>query len=379
MSNTLNRNKFQDLTKDYLDNFYGVNRVEAGDFSKADTPILSTVAGYFNAIYGRSAFTQYNNQTVTLSMLPKKRWSKSGWRVRTARGFNFGDRGVAEGGAVGDAVRATVVEVSTSPKTMDLSIAPSRVYDLLNGDDKYEIVNAMEELQADHLKDINVSLLTENSTAAGNNMESIDRVCSSAGELAAFTAISAGDIDMYGLDRDSAGVYDAYVDFNDDGSGGQTLRNLTIDMMRAAPTSIYETSGMKPNIIVTGTDQYNNIVGLFQSETRYGNLPETRISAGVDGVFNTEGQDVGLTVYSFDQIPIVTDADVVKESGGGSRIYFLNTETLFISMLEPTRVTVVDQLLQTMTSYNQKINVHTIGELICTQFNANGKIRDLNA
>lgn len=379
MVDTMNRNKFKEFTKDYLDKFYGVDKLESGEFAKADSNILTTTAGYFNAIYGRSAFSQLNDQAVTLSMLPKKRWSNSGWRLRTARGFTFGNRGVAEGGAVGDAVSATIVEVFTSPKTMDLSIAPSRVFELLTGDDKYEIVSEMEYLMSDHLKDQNKALLRENSTLAGNNFESIDRVCSSAGEVAAFTALSANDIDMYNLDRDSAGVFDAYVDFSDDGTGGSTLRNLTIDMMRSALTNIYDTSGKKSNFILTGTDQYQNIVNLFQSETRYGNLPETRVSTGIDGIYNTSGQEVGLTVYSFDQVPIITDADVYKDTGGGSRIYFLNTDSLFVSYLENPRVTVVDQLQQTMESYNRKINVHTIAELICSQFNANGKIRDLNS
>lgn len=375
MTDTLNRNNFKQFTKDYLDNYYGVNTFN--NIAKSDAGILTTVAGYFNAIHGRTAFSQLNDQAVTVSALPKRQWASSGWRVRTNRGFTAGTRGVAEGGAVGDAIRPTIVQVSTRPKTMDLSIAPSRVYDRLNGDDKLELSASMEMLMTDHLKDQNLALLRANTTAAGNNFESIDRVCSGSAELAAFTALTSGDINMYGLDRDSASVYDAYVDFNADG-GVSDLRNLSINMLRTGLATIYETSGKKPNLIITGADQYNNIVNLFQSETRFSNLPETRIAVGVDGVYQTSGQEVGLTVYSFDQVPIITDADVVKEADGGSRIYMVNTDTLFLSYVEMPRVTVVDRLVQTMTAYDSKINVHTIAELICTQFNANGKIRDLN-
>lgn len=374
MVDSLNKTNFKPFTKEFLDNYYGVNQLH--ELQKSDSPVLTTVAAMFNAVFGRTAFSQLNEDHITLKALPKVQFSRTGWRIKTARGFTIGQRGVAEGGNVGNAVRPTIVQVSTRPKTMDLSVATSRVYDLLNEDDKLEVTWLMENLMTDHMKDMNSALLAPNTTAAGNNFESIDRVCSSAAEIAAFTALEAGDIDMYGLDRDSASVLDAYVDLKAD-DGASDLRNVSIPMLRNAHQNIYTTSGKKPNMIITGADQANNITNLFQSETRFSNLPETRVSFGIDGMYNTGGQELGLTVYSFDQIPVIVDADVFKEASGGSRIYFINTDTLFLSMLENTRVTTLDRLT-VLQSYDTKVNVHTIGELICTQFNANGKIRDLN-
>ena len=371
MSRSYNKEVFKSYTHADLDSFYGAEALDKA-IQKADDPMLTGTSGMFNAIHGRTAFSQLNEQAQTWNVLPKVAWTKSGWRIRTARGVTLGSGGVADGSAIGDAVKSTIVEVSTTPKISDTIFAEGTVFSLLNGDDKYAFEAEMELKGLDHIKDINTQLLKDVDTLAGSNFESIDRICSNNSEATDATiSLDAGDADIYGLDRDSVTTYDAYVDHN-----SASLRNVTIDMIRTGIRTIYQNSGKKPNVIITGSDQYTNIVNLFESNNRFGFMKDFSVS--INGVSTEVGQGVGLTVATFDNIPMIEDNDVHTETSGGSRIYLLNTDTIFLGIARPTKLTMVDE--ESIGRAHQNKNFYTtIGELICTQFSANGKIRDLNA
>ena len=163
-------------------------------------------------------------------------------------------------------------------------------------------------------------------TVAGNNFESIDRVCSSQSEESAL--LDAGDADIYGLDRSASTAYDAYVSHN---SG--TDRALTSAMMRTAILTIQQNSGKRPNVILTGYDTYEDIIALYESQTRY--LTDARISISVNGVQTQAGADVGLVVQAVLGIPVLLDGNVPQDTK--SRVYFLNTEFLFLSIAMPTQ------------------------------------------
>ena len=121
MADLLNKNVFKSYTLADLDQFYGedLNKV----VQKADAPMLTSTTGMFNAIHGRMAFSQLNEQAVTFGALPKMAWTKSGWRVRTVRGVTLGSGGVADGSTIGDAVKSTIVEVFTTPKISETVFA----------------------------------------------------------------------------------------------------------------------------------------------------------------------------------------------------------------------------------------------------------------
>ena len=52
---------------------------------KADSPMLSTTAGTYQAIYGRKVWSQLNQEFNAFSILPKRPWDRSGWRVITEK------------------------------------------------------------------------------------------------------------------------------------------------------------------------------------------------------------------------------------------------------------------------------------------------------
>ena len=74
----------------------------AGDILKADAPLLSTTAGTYQAIYGRKVWSQLNQEFNAFSILPKKPWERSGWRILTERASFTKGGGIAENGVLPD-------------------------------------------------------------------------------------------------------------------------------------------------------------------------------------------------------------------------------------------------------------------------------------
>lgn len=326
---------------------------------------LST-SGTRNPMFGRFAFTNFNNAARTWMALPKKVWKNSGWRVRHASGTTHTNQGVADGGNVGTAVESSHVEVTTNPKLMQTVCAVNLAKSLLKNDDDILWEDEVKVKADDHVKDINKNLWTDADTLAGDNIESVDRVVSNQSESALFSA--ATDADIYGIDRHTAASWaDAYVSHN---SG--TDRNLDEDMLMGLIDGVEENSGLRPNVIVTGFDTGRTIDKLFADETRYDPM---RVTFSVNGISTRPGSDAGFTASSYQGIPIVVDSDVPKDTG--SRVYALNTDHLFIATALPTQFLQEDNPLA-LGSFEKKGVYLTIGELICTNFRAQGKIRDLN-
>ena len=70
--------------------YYGAGQSMGYSYSgsellKADAPMLSTTAGTYQAIYGRKVWSQLNQEFNAFSILPKKPWDRSGWRVVTSK------------------------------------------------------------------------------------------------------------------------------------------------------------------------------------------------------------------------------------------------------------------------------------------------------
>jgi hypothetical protein len=328
-------------------------------------PMLSSTTGMFNPLYGAMAFFNGNNEANAYNILPKTEWGKSGWRLRTGRGFTLGTGGVADGGAIADTVMSTIVEVSTTPKISHITFEIGVMTDLLDGDDRYTFEEEIKAKAEDHIKDINTQLLTDCDTPPVNNFESIDRVCSSQAESALLCAVT--DTNIYGLDRSASTAYDAYVDHN---SGVD--RALTTTMIRTLISTIQKNSGKRPNVILTGYDTYEKIAALFESQTRY--FADARVTVGFNGIQTEAGSDVGIGVQAVLQVPVLLDDSVVVDTI--SRIYALNTESLELSIAKATQFTVSDNQLDRGT-LTKKAMYMTIGELKCNNFTAQGKIRDL--
>jgi len=364
-----------------LEHFYGPQQV-----MKADAPVISTTTGVYNAIYGAQAFSQLNNEANAFALLPKRPWTKSGWRVITADAGSSADGGLAENATLPDTTKPTFAEISTKAKqvghTFDVSFLQEGYVN--KGDDA---IGDMEFLRGyfatKHAKAINQQLLVDADTLAGNSFESIDRVAFSA---AANTALSytSGDEDIYGIDRSANSWADAVVDHN---SG--TDRNLTADLIRDTLATL-ETNGARTNVILTGNDTKYKIFGLFENQVRYpGVLQQGQVAQiGINGVQTDAGITAGARVATLWGIPIFTSQAVAQDTI--SRIYLLDTteneETgvprLFIALLYPTMyfesgMSAANPDPFAVDRTGTEGMYYTAGELICTFFKAQGSIRDL--
>lgn len=365
---------------DMLNHYYG------RDVTKADAPVLSTTTGVHNDIFGAQAFSQLNNESNAFGLLPKRPWNKSGWRVITADAGTTADGGTAENAALPETVKPTFAEVSMNPKqvvhTFDVSyLHENRVQ---KGDDSIGDMQFLRGYFATlHAKRINEQLLVDADTLAGNNFESIDRVTFSD---AAETALSytAGDADIYDIDRSAASWSDAVVSHN---SG--TDRVLSDELIRDTLATV-RSNGGRTNVILTGNDTYFRLVGLYENQVRYPGVlnKSDAVTITINGVSTATGADVGQSVASIYGIPVFTSQAVAQDTI--SRIYLLDTtdndETgvprLFIALLNPTLYAesgmgAADKNPFGINRLGTEGMYYTAGELVCTFFKGQASIRDL--
>jgi hypothetical protein len=198
---------------DMREAYYGDSEASLA-MQKADAPVLSSTTGVYNRIYGEAVWELLNNEARTWGVLPKKPLQSTGFRVITARATTLGSGGVAENAALPETVKPTWALASISLKEVALTFDMSNRQQLLNagGDDTIGFDQLREYMAKEYVNHVNKMLLGDVDTVAGNNMESIDRVCSSQSEESAL--LTAGDADIYGFDRSGSTAYDAYVSHN---------------------------------------------------------------------------------------------------------------------------------------------------------------------
>ena len=354
--------------KDMEEYYYG----RGLELQKADSPVLSTTTGVYNPIFGAKVWSQLNQEQNMFALLPKIVWEKSGWRAITNRAALSGG-GVGENATLPDTIKPTFLELSTKPKIVAHSFNASEMETFLGTKDDGlgDVMKVMrEEMGKHHAEMINKMLLTDATTLAGNNVNSVDRICSSLSEESG--CLDAGDADIYGIDRSDATYSwaDAYVSHN---SG--TDRTFTIDQLDTALTNL-RVSGANPKVIVTGYDTIERIQQALQAQQRFmGRELVVPTYGGVKGVPGAEG---GFNVATYQGIPIIPSKDVVQDTI--SRIYILDTDYLAFKVALPT------MYFESGMSKKDPFGINylgdeglfrTMGELICTRFNTQGKIRDL--
>lgn len=354
-----------------------------------DDPVLSTTTGVANAIYGQEVYSLLNSESNIYGLLESRPWRKSGERAVTGRGHSLGSGGVGENASLPATEKPNLTTFEQTPKTIAHTFDVSMIEELLAGtDDDHFADSPMEWLrqwfgtgtehqngQGEHPKHINVQLAedTDQGLASTDNMESIDRAISDGSESSLLNA--AGDNDIYGFDR-SSNEFESNVIHN---SG--TNENFTLDHCDEALTAVREASGKEPTddpnyFWLTGHDTFEIWEQEVGGKER---LEPTRVKTGVNGVETVPGDDVGITVQSYKDIPIFRSNDITTD--GISRIYLIDSSTLWIKELLPT------------TYYSTGVNEDnnpwsidrlgnegmfvTVGELTMTQPNAHVKVRDL--
>jgi hypothetical protein len=373
--------------------FYGAGNAMGYSYSgsellKADSPMLSTTGGTYQAIYGRKVWSQLNQEFNAFSILPKRPWERSGWRVITARpSFTVGG-GVAENATLPETTKPTFQHIAAKPKTIvhtfDMSETAMFLADKDDGlGDIRQVLK--EEMGKHHAEHVNRMLCEDTTTVAGNDFESLDRVTVGSIEGSGTTAdtmnFSAGDAgrygevgdeDMYSIDRSANSWAEAEVSTS--GTKG-TNRNLSLDHLDSLFQKVW-TRGGNPKVILTGYDTLMRLQQLLQSQQRF--MEEKRVTPTYNGVKGVPGLEAGFIVATYNGVPIIPTKDMSTD--GLSRMYFLDTDYLYFSTAIPTQY--FESGIETgdpfaINRLGQEGMYRTMGELWTTFFGGQGSVRDL--
>jgi len=355
---------------------------------KADAPLLSTTAGTYQAIYGRKVWSQLNQEFNAFSILPKKPWDRSGWRVVTAKPSTSVGGGIPENGTLPDTTKPTFQNVAAKPKTIAHSFDMSEVAIFLNDkDDGLGDIRSVlkEEMGKHHAEHINQMLTTDVDTPAGNDIESLDRITAAYhddGTAATTTGMNAGhddlssdnDLDIYSIDR-SANSWASAEMSNNIVSDTSTDRTLSLDHLDEMFQKIWIRGG-NPKVILTGYDTLMRIQQLLQSQQRF--MEEKRVVPTYNGVKGVPGVEAGFIVATYNGVPIIPSKDVASD--GISRIYLLDTDYLYYSTAKPTQY--FESGIETgdpfaINRLGQEGLYRTMGEVWTTFFGGQGQIRAL--
>ena len=367
--------------------YYGAGTAMGYSYSgsellKADAPMLSTTTGTYQAIYGRKVWSQLNQEFNAFSILPKKPWDRSGWRLVTAKPTFATGGGTAENGVLPETIKPTFLEVSTKPKTIAHTFDMSEVAMFLaDKDDGLGDVRAVlkEEMGKHHAEHINRMLVGDVDTVAGDDLQSLDRVTSdpdnmtvASGHVSAIT-----DHDIYGITRDgTADFHSAEVNV---GATGPVDRTFALDQLDDIFQKVWKRGG-SPKVILTGYDTLQRLQQLLQSQQRF--MEEKRVVPTFNGVKGVPGVEAGFIVATYNGVPIIPSKDIgaVGATDALSRIYVLDTDYTYFSTGIPTQY--FESGIETgdpfaINRLGQEGLYRTLGEVWTTFFGAQGSIRDL--
>jgi len=372
--------------------YYGAGNAMGYSYSgsellKADSPMLSTTGGTYQAIYGRKVWSQLNQEFNAFSILPKKPWDRSGWRVITDRpnsGTLHG--GVAENATLPETVKPTFQHVAAKPKTIahTFDMSETAIFLADKDDGMGDIRSVMkEEMGKHHAEMVNKMLCTDVDTPAGNNFESLDRVTAAYSNSATTTTglvnghdnLSAdSDLDIYSISRSANSWSNAEMS-NNAVSNTSTDRVLTLDLMDEMFQKLWIRGG-NPKVILTGYDTLMRIQQLLQSQQRF--MEEKRVTPTYNGVKGVPGVEAGFIVATYNGVPIIPTKNMLGDSI--SRMYYLDTDYLHFSTAIPTQY--FESGIETgdpfaINRLGQEGLYRTMGEIWTTFFGAQGSVRDL--
>jgi len=187
-----------------------------------------------------------------------------------------------------------------------------------------------------------------------------------------------GGVNAYDLtsgDR-ASGNWNAGIVYDNNG----TARDLSLNLIDNCIQAI-RTNGGEPKLIVLGHDQYFKLERLLQSQQRYLGQEEYQVGVGSERTF--PGTRTGLVLATYQGIPILPDADVVKnvdsaDAVGGTNVYVLDTDYLEIAVAQPTQY-IENRDYFAANALVVRGLLYTMAELRCHNFITQAKIVDLNS
>ncbi len=372
--------------------------VTSGIHAAHDGALSGGDATLYNLVYGQKVWSMINREINALSMLPKKPWKSSGWRVLKGRSlggnldtFVVSDLddlgGTAENASISgiSAINPTFANLYLSPKTIAHTFELSEVAQLLGGMDDGigDIMSTYrEEVGISHAEAMNKMVLTDLSstgltassyTTEGNSLTSLYQIISTFAELDGISNL-ANPTTIFGVARLASGTeyLEAYVDSN---SG--TARNLTVNMLNTALRNLMARGG-SPKVFLTGYDTIQTLGELLQAQERF--MGRTEVVPSHSGIKGVKGREVGFKVATYHDIPIIPCKDMPTGGSGISDILLLDTDHLFMCTMKPTEYFEAGMNTKEVFGHGKLGHrglYRTIGETMCTYVRGQGKLIDL--
>jgi len=394
----------------------------------------------YNVLYGQKVWSMLNQEVNPLSILAKRPYTSSGWRVLIDRPQGGSASAFATGtGAVGSAAPLPdniggVPENATlgtgndippiAPQYAKLYVSPKIVAHLFEFselgmelaaiDDGVGDIRAIirEDMGKHHAETQSKMIVmpyeeydTQNATDIERNYTSLYKIVSSAAEIAALntedllfssidggTALSADVLNLFGTNRTvtvdqgtstgTASYLDSEVDFGDSYAAGDA-RVLTLSLMNNMIRRIRQNGG-NPKVILTGYDTIQAIADLLQAQERF--MDRKEIVPTHNGVRGVKGAEVGFRVATYFDIPLIPAKDMPTTGANTtntlSDMLFLDTDHLWLSVMKPT------QYFEDGITNGNPFGVgklgnqgmyRTMGETCCSFFRGQGKLSNLKS
>ena len=395
------------------------------------------LADLYNVLYGQKVWSMLNQEVNALSMVAKRPYTSSGWRVLKSRpqGGSGSSFSVTSGGAAGStspdpAIIGGVQENATlggtgfaalAPEYDKLFVSPKTVAHLFEFselgmelaaiDDGVGDIRAIvrEDMGKHHAESQNKMLLmpfelygadTDDNTSPtddlSKNYTSLLKIVSSEAEIEAMAVAgligssddtienaAAAMRQIYSKDRGATGngYLDAVVNFGDGYAAGDA-RLLTLSLLNSVIREVRENGG-NTKVMLTGYDTVQAIGDLLQAQERF--MDRREIVPTHNGVRGVKGAEVGFRVATYYDIPIIPCKDMPKTGQGSGKlsdIMLLDTDHLWLSVMKPT------QYFEDGITNGNPFGVgklgnqgmyRTIGETCCSFFKGQAKITNLKS
>lgn len=371
--------------------------------------------GNYNPLFGAMAWANFNMEANIFAALPKYVWDFSGWRIFASKAPNLttvnnnidGLGGTVEGGAIANAIKPAVEEVTVKPKTLQYVFEASELLEQLvdnSRDDNYGSLAQQRVYASDQFKErVNLMLtdipvdVAQTDTNQQLNLESLDRIVASFAEYTFEShATVADNYDPWrsangnGIDRTTS-TYDATVT-SPSGTIG-TADVLTDAVIRDVLADVRIAGGKEPTVMIGGQNTYSEVQSIYMNAYRIQNTADlrTEFSVGVNGVDTFTGTGAGLHISTIYGLPFIPSKDTTQSAEGSvDDLFILNTSAdknapnkplCGIQVLKPIVYYEAGKRQQGYPFINEAFNdralYNMLAETTCRNFKAQAKIRDI--
>jgi len=360
----------------------------------------ANLSNLYNVIYGQKVWSMLNQEINPLSILPKRPYSSSGWRVLidrpaggSAAAFAIGTQDITAtptadmsapsadsiGGVKENHALNSVGLSELSPEYATLFMSPKTVAHMFGysevaaemakiddgiGDIRNIVREDMGKFHAEvQSKMLVMPLENYDHTSYADielNYTSLLKIVASSQEMEAMidagmhgsmagASTTGGLIDqmsyLYGNNsRDlvanayNTSYMDSYVNYGAGYAAGD-VRALTLTLINNTLQNL-RVNGGTPKVILTGYDTIQTLGDLLQAQERF--MERKEIVPSHNGVRGTKGREVGFRVATYFDIPLIPSKDMCKTGEAAdtdqiSDMLFLDTDHLWLAVMKPTQ------------------------------------------